>query len=79
MQLLDNSLVEVVGFPRGCLGLVCVDLDRQGSSVPVSHLRFSGSLSLLHFIGKAPITAPPLFFLKNLFQESLAFALSLQP
>lgn len=61
--------------------LVCVDLDRQGCSVPVFHLCFSGSLSLLHIIGKAsPLPPPPPFlFLKNLFQESLAFAPSLQP
>lgn len=86
MQLLGNSLVEVVALRTApCLTKFWIPMwvpepclrgpGRAGHFCSSFSSPFSGSLSLLHFI--AP---PPLFFpLKNLFQESLAFALSLRP
>lgn len=82
-QLLDNSMEEVVtlgsvtvetgsGFLSGAWALFMWVWDRQGNPAFVPHLLcFSGFLSLLCFIGKA------FLLLINLFQQGLAFALSL--
>lgn len=60
------------GLLSGVWALPLWTWDRQGSPAPVPNpLALSGSLSLLRFIGKAFL----LFI--NLFQEGLAFALSL--
>lgn len=61
------------GFLSGAWALFVWVWDRQRNPAFVSHLLgFSGSLSLLCFAGKKAF-----LLLINLFQEGLAFALSL--
>lgn len=73
MALRPVAVEASSGFLSGAWALSVGTGDGQGSPAPIPHpVPLSGSLSLLHFIGKASL------LLISLFQEGLAFALSLR-
>lgn len=74
MALRSVAVEAGSGVLSGAWALSVGTWDRKGSPAPIPHpFPLSRSMSLLHFIGKASL------LLINLFQEGLAFALSLRP